>query len=107
MKTKNQDKHKPNYFKNYRKNIIEETIQRYGNKCSCINCILPEGHRPLIIVPDNKQMNQYSAALYLRKNGYKKNLAKLYCQDCWPSCNHAYDRLIRMKMKFNDCGTGI
>ena len=87
------NKHSDGYHKNYRKKIIQDAMTKYGNKCSCNHCILPEGHETLRIVI-NKKVTQgtYGIALYLKRMKYKKNLAKIFCLDCSPSCDHAYPR---------------
>ena len=93
MKDRSIDRHRINYFNDYRKKIIEQVIVAYGNQCSCIHCITKICHRPLLLVCENMiDKSQYQIALYLRKNKFKK-LAKIYCTSCWPTCQHDYKNL--------------
>ena len=86
-------KHKPEYHKNYRARIIEEAIKKLGDKCSCLNCVLPKGSRPLKlipIIPINQDQGQYGIALYAKREKYRSGIIDLRCPDCWPVCNHDY-----------------
>lgn len=82
------DRHRPNYFEDYRKTVIQEAINRYGGRCTCQHCVADKHLK--IILKKRVGQGQYGAALFLKRNKYKKGLAKILCRDCTPVCNHAY-----------------
>ena len=82
------------YEKWYRKKVVDDAIIKYGDKCSCEHCVLPRGFRPLrIVLSDSSLKKQYQIALTLKRSGYKKDLAKVFCYDCSEeACKHDYER---------------
>jgi hypothetical protein len=94
------DRHRSGYFDVYKNRTIEQALIEYGNRCYCIHCIHPIGVRPLqIILEDEKIIGTYKKALFLKRLNYKQGLAKLFCLDCYPRCNHAYKRTIKHSLK--------
>jgi hypothetical protein len=90
------DRHRLGYFDDYKNGVIEKALLKYGNKCHCIHCIHPIGVRPLQIVLDNEKIiGTYKKALFLKRLKYKPRLAKLFCLDCYPRCNHSYKNTIK------------
>ena len=84
----------PEYFKKYHSKIKADTIEAYGGKCSCNNCInnreLKKSEQKIlrIFLINKKSMSdtgqgQFGIFAHLRKLKYPKDAAILLCRDCY------------------------